>query len=142
MKTKTFLVAACAAAALRAAAAAETAQPKLACPATAPAAWGLADAPLAQVQVLATPEQEAIDETAPPSLVPDENAIRDGALRQVWQMNSNGPGWRWFVDCSYRGSKRILRLDAKDTRRCERTIIPYSKASGAAPQSVQRMVCD
>jgi len=142
MKILAFLIAAFAAAALQATAHAETAQHKLACPAKAPTEWGLPDAPLSEVQVLATPEHEAIDETATPSLVPEVNAVRDGALQQIWPMNSNGPGWLWFVDCRYRGTKRFLRLDAKDTHRCVRTITHYSKATGESARSTQRLVCD
>jgi hypothetical protein len=140
MKARVLLIAALAFVALPSAA--ETPRPKLSCPAVAPADWGLTNAPLAEVQVLATPEHEAIDETATPSLVPDENVIRDGVLRQTWQMNSNGPGWLWYVDCRYRGSKRVLRLDAKGLSRCLRTITPFSKTSGETPRSVQRMACD
>ena len=113
----------------------------LECPAAAPAAWHVGDAPLAGVEVLPAPEGAKIDETAPPSLVPDEESLRDGTLHQAWVMNGDGPGWAFFVDCHYAGSDRLLRLDAHAMKRCERTITHFSKSSGASRDSQQRMLC-
>ena len=114
----------------------------LECPAHAPKDWGLPNAPLSGVEVLSAPKGQAIDETAPPSLVPDETSIRSGTLHQSWQMNADGPGWVFFVDCHYKGTDRILRLDAKNVTRCDRTISHFSKTTGGeTARSEQRMRC-
>lgn len=124
--------------------AAEDAAPrhKLECPAVAPAVWGLAGAKLAGVEVLSAPRGEKIDETAPPSLMPDGQSLAAGTLRQEWRMNEDGPGWVFFVDCHYRGSERVLRLDAAGVKRCQRTIAHFSPSAGESAGSEQAMVCD
>jgi hypothetical protein len=114
----------------------------LECPTAAPTAWHVGDSRLAGVEVLSAPAGSAIDETAPPSLVPDEQSLRDGTLRQTWVMNGDGPGWTYFVDCHYAGSDRVLRLDAHAVKRCERTITHFSKAAGVGKQSEEHMACD
>jgi hypothetical protein len=115
---------------------------KLECPAVAPAEWQVPNAPLSGVEVLSTPDDQPIDETAPPSLVPDEENLRSGTLRQSWRMNADGPGWVYFVDCLYRGTERRLRLKADLVSRCDRSISHFTKRSGETERSVQRMSCD
>jgi hypothetical protein len=51
-------------------------------------------------------------------------------------------GWSHFIDCSYRGSVRILRLKADDLKQCEQTAKPYSAKTGVASDAVQTMVCN
>ena len=62
--------------------------------------------PLVGVQVLSAQHGEAIDESAPPDLIPDEQFARGGTLHQVWKMNSDGPGWDFFVWCTYPGQPK------------------------------------
>jgi hypothetical protein len=52
------------------------------------------------------------------------------------------PGWSHFVDCTYRGSSRVLRLKADGLKQCEQTARPYSARTGVATGAVQTMVCD
>jgi hypothetical protein len=115
---------------------------KLTCPASAPAEWGPAKPPLDGVEVLSTAPNEPIDDTAPPSLVPDTNVIRKGTLYQTWRMDAEPTGWRHFVDCHYRGTKRLLRLPADGLHQCERTITHFRKSGGKTAQSVDMIVCD
>jgi hypothetical protein len=115
---------------------------KLSCPAAAPAEWARVRAPLNGVEVLSTPPNEPIDDTAPPSLVPDTNVIRKGTLYQTWRMDADEPGWKRFVDCHYRGTKRLLRLPADGLHQCTRTITHFRKSRGATAQSVDTIVCD
>ena len=115
---------------------------KIACPATAPAAWGLAGAKLSGVEILSQPKGETIDETAPPSLVPDDTKISGGTLRQFWTMNASGPGWESFVDCHYAGTKRLLRINANAVKRCDRTITHYRESGEPDPRSVDSLACD
>jgi hypothetical protein len=115
---------------------------RLDCPREAPAEWGLAKpAPLEQPAVLSQPNGEAIDESAPPSLVPDRMYARGSVWHNVWLMGDE-PGWSHFVDCQYRGSKRVLRLKANGLKQCEQTATPYSPKGGVAHDAAQTMVCD
>jgi hypothetical protein len=115
---------------------------RLECPREAPAEWGLPKpAPLEQPAVLAQPTGEPIDESAPPSLVPDQMSARGSVWHNVWLMGDE-PGWSHFVDCQYRGSKRVLRLKADGLKRCEQTAAPYSPKGGIVRDAVQTMACD
>jgi hypothetical protein len=114
----------------------------LQCPQAAPAAWGVAPgSPLDQAAVLSQPTGEVIDETAPPTLVPDRGFARGDVWHNVWLMGDE-PGWSHFVDCRYRGSPRVLRLNADGLRRCEQTARPYSVRRGVAEEAAQTMACD
>lgn len=114
----------------------------LRCPPEAPAAWGMPSAaPLDQVAVLSQPTGEPIDETAPPSLVPDRGFARGDVWHNLWRIDDQ-PGWSHFVDCRYRGSRRILRLKADGLRQCEQTVRPYSSRSGVADNASQTMACN
>jgi hypothetical protein len=112
------------------------------CPATAPASWGIGGAKLAGVEILSQPKGEKIDETAPPSLVPDETTIAGGTLRQYWTMNGAGAGWDFFVDCQYAGTTRFLRIEADTVKRCDREITHYRKSGDPDPRSVDSLRCD
>jgi hypothetical protein len=115
---------------------------RLECPAQAPAEWHLSKpAPLDQVAVLSQPFGQPIDEAAPPTLVPDQGYARGDVWSNVWLM-ANKPGWSHFVDCRYRGSKRVLRLKADGLEQCEQTARPYSARGGVAAGAVQTMACD
>jgi hypothetical protein len=117
-------------------------QHRLECPREAPAEWGLPKpAPLEQPAVLSQPNGEPIDESAPPSLMPDRMNARGAVWHNVWLMGDE-PGWSHFVDCQYRGSKRVLRLKADGLKQCEQTATPYSPKGGIARDAVQTMACD
>jgi hypothetical protein len=114
----------------------------LRCPPKAPAAWGmLSSSPLDQVDVLSQPSGDPINETAPPSLVPDRGFARGDVWHNVWLLGDE-PGWSHFVDCRYRGSQRILRLNADGLRQCEQTARPYSPKVGVSDNAAQTMACD
>ncbi len=115
---------------------------KLECPEFAPAGWGAGKGALSGVDVLSSPAGEPIDEHAPPTLAPDDETVEGGTLRQTWQMNNDGAGFVSFVDCHYQGTPRPLRLDAKATKICVRSIAPFDKAKGAAADAKQALYCD
>jgi hypothetical protein len=115
---------------------------KVACPPDAPAEWGLPKpAPLEQPAVLSQPTGKAIDEGAPPSLMPDRSYARGNVWHNVWIMGDE-PHWSHFVDCQYRGSARVLRLKADGLKQCEQTAQPYAAGKGVADNATQTMVCD
>jgi hypothetical protein len=104
--------------------------------------WGLLkSAPLDQPGVLSQPIDEPIDDSSPPSLVPDRGYASGNIWHNTWLMGDE-PGWSHFVDCRYRGSTRILRLKADGLKQCEQTAHPYSAKRGIAENTVQTMVCD
>jgi hypothetical protein len=115
---------------------------RVACPPEAPAEWGLPrPAPLVQAAVLSQPTGQAIDESAPPSLVPDRGYARGTVWHNIWMMGDE-PHWSHFIDCQYRGSTRLLRLPADGLKQCEQTAQPYSAGKGVAEGAVQTMACD
>jgi hypothetical protein len=117
-------------------------QHRVECPREAPAEWGLRKpAPLEQPAVLSQPTGEPIDDSAPPSLVPDRGYARGNVWHNIWIMGDE-PHWSHFVDCQYRGSARLLRLKADGLKQCEQTAQPYSAAKGVADTAVQTMACD
>jgi hypothetical protein len=104
--------------------------------------WGLTKAaPLDQVTVLSQPTGTPIDERAPPSLVPDRGFADGTVWHNIWLLVDQ-PGWSHFVDCRYRGSPRILRLNADSLKQCEQTARPCSFKGGVADNAVQAMKCD
>ncbi|HET6235810.1 MAG TPA: STY0301 family protein [Acetobacteraceae bacterium] len=117
-------------------------QHRVACPIDPPAEWKMAEpAPLNQAAVLSQPVGEPIDESPPPSLAPDQAFARGYVWHNVWVMGDE-PGWARYIDCQYRGSKRILRLKAGGMKQCEQTAQPYSAKQGVADNAVQTMTCD
>ena len=115
---------------------------RLECPLQAPADWKLPQpAPLVQAAVLSQPNGEPIDESAPPTLVPDQGFAHGDVWHNVWLMGDE-PNWSHYIDCRYRGSKRVLRLRADGLKRCEQTARPYSARTGVANNAVQTMTCD
>ena len=115
---------------------------KIECPAMAPADWGLSGAKLSGVQILSQPKGQRIDETAPPSLVPDRSTVSGGTLHQVWTMNGDGPGWDFFVDCHYTGTTRLLRIPGDGVKRCDRTITHFRSRGAPDPRSLELLHCD
>ena len=112
------------------------------CPTEPPAEWNLhKPAPLEQAAVLSQPIGEPIDESAPPSLVPDRGYARGNVWHNIWIMGDE-PGWVHYIDCQYRGSKRVLRLKADGLKQCEQTVRPYTAEGGVATDAVQTMKCD
>lgn len=122
-------------------AAAHAAGHRLECPAQAPSSWGLRLGPLSQVAVLSQKTGVAIDDSAPPTLVPDRGFARGNAWHNLWDMDDE-PGWSHFIQCQYRGSPRVLRLPADGLKRCEQTASPYTVAKGVADDAVHALVCD
>ena len=115
---------------------------RLMCPAEAPVDWGMGKhAKLGQSDVLAQPIGVPIDEQSPPSLVPDRGYARGGVWHNVWLMDEE-PNWSHFVDCRYRGSPRVLRLQADGLRQCEQTAQPYSAKGVIAVDARQTFICD
>lgn len=109
----------------------------LECPAHAPADWHASPGALNGVQVLSAKQGEKIDDQSPPTLVPDDQATRNGVLHSVWQMNGEGPDWQFFVWCRYAGSDRVLKLAAPRVKRCE-----YTTPAAHPDRPPQAMVCD
>jgi hypothetical protein len=117
-------------------------QHRVECPRQAPAEWGLPKgAPLVQAAVLSQPTDQPIDESAPPSLVPDKGYARGNVWHNIWIMGDE-PHWSHFIDCHYRGSDRLLRLKADGMKQCEQTAQTYSVKQGVADNAVQTMACD
>jgi hypothetical protein len=126
--------------ALVAAAPAHAAGHRVECSALAPAEWGTPRAALSGVDVLATPAGEAIDDKAPPTLVPDDNTITGNLLNQRWDMRSYDSGWRLYIDCHYRD--RVLRLEAPGVKTCARQLAPFDRKTGAGPHAKDSLYCD
>jgi len=126
---------------LLAAPAAQAAGHRLECPAQAPAEWAMKLGPLDQVAVLSERKGVAIDETAPPTLVPDRGFARGTVWHNVWLMGDE-PGWSHYIQCQYRGSPKVLRLPADGLKQCEQTATPYSAARGVADHAVHTLSCD
>jgi hypothetical protein len=58
-------------------------------------------------------------------------------LHQIWQMNSDGADWLFYVWCRYDGTDRIVKLAASGMKRCERTL-----PAAHPDRPPQHMVCD
>jgi hypothetical protein len=117
-------------------------QHRVECPREAPAEWGLAKpAPLDQAAILSETTGRPIDDSAPPSLVPDRGFARGNVWHNIWTMGDE-PGWSHYVDCKYRGSPRILRFRADGLKQCEQTARPYDARTGMANDASQTMGCD
>jgi hypothetical protein len=119
---------------------AQAAGHRLECPVKAPPEFGPAG-PLDQVGVLSERKGVAIDETAPPLLVPDRGFARGSVWHNIWEMGDE-PGWVHYIQCQYRGVTRVLRLPADGLKQCEQTATPYSRAQGVANDAVHTLACD
>lgn len=109
----------------------------LACPAETPAAWGPPGGMLNGAEILSMPHGEKIDERSKPSMVPDSWDQLGVRVRQIWQMNAEGPEWDYYVDCHYSGTSRILRLDASKVKTCMRQF-----DAGQPDRGAQSLTCD
>ncbi len=94
-----------------------------------------------QAAVLSEKTGQPIDDTAPPSLVPDRGYAQGNVWHNIWMMGDE-PGWSHYVDCRYRGSSRILRLKADGLKQREQTASPYDAKKGVSAAAVQTMACD
>ena len=97
----------------------------------APAEWGLPkQAPLDQAAVVLSQRiGEQIDDSSPPSLMPDRGFVHGSVWHNVWLMGDE-LGWSHFVDCRYHRSERIVRLKADGLKQCQQMAPPYSARGG------------
>jgi hypothetical protein len=113
---------------------------QLECPAVAPSGWDLrADARLVRSAVLGARTGVAINDAAPPYLVPDQTFRRGGAWHNIWVLDDE-PGWAYFVECQYLGSREVLRLGATGFGQCEQVLRRNDEHPDAEAQ--QTMACD
>jgi hypothetical protein len=91
--------------------------------------------------VLSQPAGTPIDEGSPSSLVPDRGFADGTVCLNIWLLGDK-PGWSHFVDCRYRGSPRILRLNADSLKQREQTARPYSTKGRVAANAMQTMTCN
>lgn len=89
----------------------------LTCPAVAPDAWGLKNAPLLSVRILSAPDAVPPDKGTLPIIAPEQEK-HGSVIEQRWNMNVDAPKFGDFVDCLYRGTERFVRLRADQTRSC------------------------
>jgi hypothetical protein len=121
---------------------AATARHQLSCPSTAPTSWNLrADARLVRSAVLGARTGIAINDGAPPYLMPDQGYRRGGAWHNVWLLDEE-PGWAYFVECQYLGSRDVLRLKADGLNQCEQVFRPNGAKTGGSDAILQTMQCD
>ena len=114
---------------------------QLECPAMAPSSWNLrADAYLIRSAVLGARTGVMINDAAPPYLIPDQSFRRSGAWHNVWLLDDE-PGWAYFVECQYLGSRDVLRLKVAGLKQCEQVLRRNEEHAGAA-DAQQTMACD
>jgi len=113
---------------------------QLECPNIAPSSWNLhADARLVRSAILGARTGVMINDGAPPYLMPDQTYRRGGAWHNIWMLDDE-PGWAYFVECQYLGSREVLRLGAAGLKQCEQVLRRNEDHPGAdAPQT---MACD
>jgi hypothetical protein len=117
-------------------------QHQLACPSVAPTSWNLrADARLVRSAVLGARTGVAINDTAPPYLMPDQGYRRGGAWHNLWLLDDE-PGWAYFVECQYLGSRDVLRLKADGLKQCEQVFRPNGAKPAGSDATLQTMQCD
>ena len=113
---------------------------QLECPAIAPSSWNLrADARLVRSAVLGARTGVAINDGAPPYLAPDRTFRSAGAWHNIWVLDDE-PGWAYFVECQYLGSRDVLRLGASGLKQCEQVLRRNEEHPGA--EGPQTMACD
>jgi hypothetical protein len=105
------------------------------CPAVAPASWKIGPKSLESVRVMSYPADIAPgtdrEQFATP---PWEESERAGHLYQTWHMNSDGPGFKYEVDCVYADTQRYVSLDVASIRQCvarwlarrDHGVVPFS----------------
>jgi hypothetical protein len=108
----------------------------LTCPASAPAAWGVSDAPLTAVRVLSYPtDQPPEDDGSSSAMAPFRQWPHKDHYYQSWNMNFDAPRYTLKVDCMFSGTERFLRLDASKTKRCVAKL-------GASTNKLRSFRCD
>ena len=114
---------------------------QLECPTSAPSSWNLrADARLIRSAILGARTGVTINDSAPPYLAPDQTFRRGGAWHNVWVLDDE-PGWAYFVECQYLGSREVLRLGAAGLKQCEQILRRNEEHPGEAG-GPQTMACD
>ena len=123
------------------ASAATSRQHELACPTVAPIDWNLrADARLVRSAVLGARTGVMINDGAPPYLMPDQSFRRGGAWHNLWLLDDE-PGWAYFVECQYSGSREVLRLKVAGLKQCEQVFRRNDEHPSMA-DAQQTMACD
>lgn len=100
-------------------AAVEAAAAQLACPAVAPAEWGVGRKSLESVRVISypagqTPGQDRDYYATPPW----EAREKAGHIFQTWHLNEDAIGFTYEVDCVYAGTNRHFSLNVAASRIC------------------------
>jgi hypothetical protein len=91
----------------------------ISCPASPPASWGMPTARLESVKILGIPgNHPSYDTAAPPILAPDEETSTRSHIRQFWRVWPGKDGYRFYLDCGYTRTDRLLRLQLTDQRSC------------------------
>jgi hypothetical protein len=117
-------------------------QHQLSCPTFAPASWNLrADARLIRSAVLGARTGVMINDAAPPYLVPDQSFRRAGNWHNLWLLDDE-PGWLYFVECQYLGSREVLRLKVAGLKQCEQVFRRSEEHPDRMSDAQQTMACD
>jgi hypothetical protein len=115
---------------------------QLECPNIAPSNWNLrADAHLVRSAILGARTGVMINDAAPPYLAPDQTFRRAGAWHNIWVLDDE-PGWAYFVECQYLGSREVLRLGAAGLKQCEQVLRRSEEHPDSASDAQQTMACD
>ncbi len=70
-------------------------------------------------------------------MTPDQEKTTGGVSHTIWKVNEDAPGWTSHVDCHYRNTNRLVRLQTRGTTRCE-----YMTTGPASQQGIGRsLVC-
>ncbi len=122
--------------------AATTNHHQLECPSVAPSSWNLRnDAHLVRSAVLGARTGVMINDGAPPYLIPDQSFRRGGAWHNLWLLDDE-PGWAYFVECQYLGSRDVLRLKVAGLKQCEQVLRRNEEHPASMSDAQQTMACD
>lgn len=122
--------------------AATSQQHQLACPTVAPSSWNArAGAKLVRSAILGARTGVMINDGAPPYLLPDQSFRRGGAWHNLWLLDDE-PGWAYFVECQYLGSREVLRLEVAGLKQCEQVFRRSEEHPDSASDAQQTMACD
>jgi hypothetical protein len=115
---------------------------QLECPSVAPSSWNLRDdAHLIRSAVLGARTGVMINDGAPPYLIPDQSFRRGGAWHNLWLLDDE-PGWAYFVECQYLGSRDVLRLKVAGLKQCEQVFRRNEEHPASMSDAQQTMACD
>jgi hypothetical protein len=90
----------------------------LECPINAPADWKAPKSRLDRARVFAYLPSTQADERALAEGLPEKEWQMFGTLYQSWNMKAGSRGMVRQVYCSYTGTPRFVRFDARSTARC------------------------